>query len=251
MKHLLLLLLVCLCYTVSAQRNLEDSVIGTPWCSIHYGANWTGGDYAKKFGFTNHLGGTIAYKTNKNWVLGFDGNFIFGNKVRMPDLFANLVDSYGNITDQNGDVALVVVNQRGFNVNAMVGKVIPVLSNNKNSGIYINAGIGYVQSKIHIETENQVIPTLETKYRKGYDHYTTGVNLSQFVGYAFLSNHGIVNFYGGFYMQEGFTKNRRNVFFDTPDTPVPTNVLLELQYGVRFGWFIPIYKRQPKDFYFN
>ena len=99
----------------------------------------------------------------------------------------------------------------------MVGKVFPVLSMNENSGIYVHAGVGYLQHKLRIESNDQVIPSLELDYKKGYDRFTSGINFHQFVGYAFLANQGIVNFYGGFYAQQGLTYNRREIFFDRPD----------------------------------
>lgn len=234
-----------------AQRKIKDSIIGTPWVGIHYGANWTGGDLADRYGFTNHIGAIAGYKTNKNWFWGIDGNFLFGSKVRVNNLFDHLVDSYGNITDQNGDIGRVYVNFRGFNANLAVGKVIPIFSPNQNSGIFIHGGVGYLYHKLRVETQDQVIPTLELDYRKGYDRLSTGLNVHQFVGYAFLANKGLVNFYAGFYAQQGFTKNQRDIFFDQPDIPVDKSTRLDLQFGVRAGWFIPIYKRQPKDFYFD
>lgn len=244
------LILFCHFYGIS-QRNVRDSAIATPWIGLQYGLNAPGGDLKERFGPINHLGVMAGYKTSKNWVYGLDGNFMFGNKVKIPGMFANLTDSYGNITDVNGDIAVVVVNMRGFNVNTMVGKVIPVFSLNKNSGIYIHGGVGYMQYKARVETQEQVIPTLELKYRKGYDRYTTGVDFHQFVGYAFMANQGFVNFYGGFYIQEGLTYNRRKIFFDQPDVPVSKAQRLDLQYGFKVGWFVPVYKRKPKDYYFD
>lgn len=242
---------ILLAFRGISQRNIRDSAIGTPWVGIQYGLNAPGGDLKERFGLINHLGMTIGYKTSKNWVYGLDGNFMFGSTVKLPNLFASLTDSYGNVTDENGAVGLVVVSMRGFNANLMVGKVFPVLSPNGNSGIYVHGGIGYVQHKVRVETQEQVIPSLELKYRKGYDRYTTGINLHQFLGYAFLSNSGFLNFYGGFYIQEGFTQNRRDIFFDQPDIAVDKSIRLDLQYGFRVGWFVPIYKRKPKDFYFD
>jgi hypothetical protein len=251
MKRISLVLLIVLPLFAQAQRKVKDSIISTPWVALHYGLNATSGDLAQKFGPLNHIGAMAGYKTTKNWVWGLDGNFIFGNKVRIPGMFDHLVDSYGSITDENGDVAIVVVNARGFNANVMVGKVFPVFSPNENSGIYVHGGLGYVQYKARVETQDQVIPTLELDYRKGYDRYTTGLNFHQFVGYAFMANQGFVNFYGGFYIQEGLTYNRRDVFFDKPDEPVSKEQMLDLQMGFKVGWFIPIYKRKPKDYYFD
>ncbi len=247
----LVLFVILLSFNGNAQRNVSDSVIGTPWISVHYGLNWTGGDLADRFGLLNHLGMFAGYKTNKNWVFGVDGSFIFGNDVKVEGLFDHLLDSKGNITDINGDIASVRVAARGFHVNGNVGKIIPVLSPNKNSGIYLSLGAGYVAHKLRIETQDHVVPQIELDYRKGYDRLTSGLNIQEFVGYSFMANHGVFNFYGGFYAQQGFTYNRRTVFFDQPDTPVSTDMRLDFQYGFRVAWLIPIYKRMPKEFYYN
>ena len=250
-KRLTLLFCVLLGFQAFSQRNVKDSVIGTPWVGIHYGANWTAGDLADRYGFLNHIGAVAGYKTSKNWFWGMDGNFIFGNQVRMTNVFDNLVDSYGNITDVNGDVGQVLALARGFNINFAIGKVVPVFSMNRNSGLFFHVGAGYLLHKMRIETQDHVIPQIELEYRKGYDRLTTGINTHQFAGYAFLSNKGLVNFYGGFYAQQGFTKNKRDVFFDKPDQPVNKDLRIDMQVGLKLGWFIPIYKRQPKDYYFD
>jgi hypothetical protein len=246
----LLLTALLIAQTAFSQRDV-DSAIATPWVALHYGGNWSAGDLADRYGFFNHVGAMAGYKTKRNWVYGLDGNFMFGSKINETGLFDQLVDSYGNITDDNGDVAQIVLFSRGFNANLMVGKVFPVLSPNENSGIYVHAGLGYLQHRIRIESNYQVIPSLEKDYKKGYDRFTSGLNFHQFVGYAFLANQGIVNFYGGFYVQEGLTYNRREVFFDRPNEEVPKTQRLDIQYGFKVGWFIPVYQRKPKDYYFN
>jgi hypothetical protein len=234
-----------------AQRNVKDSIIGTPWIAVNYGANWTHKDLALKFGFLNHLGIMAGYKTSKNWFYGIDANFIFGNQVHLNNMFHSLLDSKGNITDINGDIAKVVVTARGLNTNLTIGKIIPILSPNSNSGIFIHGGAGFLAHKYRIDTQDQVIPQIELNYRKGYDRLSMGINFHQFIGYAFMANHGLINFYGGFYAQQGLTHNMRTVFFDQPDIPVSTKTMLDVQVGAKLGWFIPFYKRKPKDFYID
>lgn len=233
------------------QRNVKDSAIATPWVALHYGLNSPSGDLKDRFGVLNHIGMMAGYKTQRNWVYGLDGNFMFGPTVKEPNLFAGLVDSYGNVTDESGEVGGIVVSARGFNVNTMVGKVIPIFSPNNNSGLYVHGGVGYVQYRYRIDSQDQVIPSVELKYRKGYDRYTTGVSFHQFLGYAFMANQGIVNFYGGFYINEGLTYNRREIFYDQPDTPPSKDQRLDIQVGFKLGWFIPIYQRKAKDYYFD
>ncbi len=251
MNKFILTLLIFTSFQALSQRDASDSIIGTPWVSISYGGNWTGGDLASRFGYLNHIGFFAGYKTRKNWIYGIEGNFIFGNKIRLTSLFDHLVDSKGNITDVNGDIATVSVLSRGFNASVSVGKIIPIFHTNKNSGIYLSAGAGYLAYKLRIETQDQVVPQIELEYKKGYDRLTTGLNLHQFLGYAFMANQGAVNFYGGFYISEGLTYNRRNVFFDQPDTPVSKELRMDVQYGFKVAWLIPIYKRLPKAYYYN
>jgi hypothetical protein len=136
-------------------------------------------------------------------------------------------------------------------VNASFGKLFPVLSPNSNSGILVHVGAGYLLHRLRIETNDQVVPQIELDYKKGYDRLTMGVNFHQFIGYSFLANSGAYNFYGGFYLQQGLTKNQRTIFFDQPDVPVSTATRIDVQYGFRLGWYIPFYKRQPKEFYFD
>lgn len=234
-----------------SQRNLSDSIIGTPWIGVQYGLNSTSGDLRTNHLMFNNIGMFGGYKTNKNWIFGLDANFMFGNRVQAPGLFDALVDSKGNITDINGDIATVLVLSRGLYVDAAVGKIFPVLSPNVNSGIMVKFGVGWLVHKMRIETRDQVVPQLELDYKKGYDRLTSGINTEQFIGYNYMANQGFLNFYGGFFIQEGFTYNRRTIYFDQPDTPVSTDMKLDIQYGVRVGWIIPIYKRQPKEYYYD
>ena len=234
-----------------SQWSKNDSTISRTWMAIEYGANWTQADLADRYGFMNHLGVMTGFKTSKNWFFGLQSSFLFGNNVRMTGLFDHLIDSNGNITDVNGNIAAVVVYPRGFNTNVCFGKIFPVLGSNKNSGVFVHTGVGYLLHRMKIETNEQVIPQIELDYKKGYDRLTTGVNVHQFIGYNFMSNSGGYQFYGGLYAQEGFTKNRRTINFDEPDVPVSTELRLDVQVGFKLGWVIPIYKRQPKDFYFN
>lgn len=234
-----------------SQRNASDTIISTPWISVSYGGNWTGGDLKERYGYLNHIGFFAGYKTRKNWIYGIEGNFMFGNKINLTGLFDHLVDSKGNITDSNGDRADVVVYSRGMNLNGAVGKIFPVMSPNKNSGIYAKIGVGFLAHKLRIETRDHVVPQLELDYRKGYDRLTSGINIHQFLGYAFMANRGALNFYGGFYAQQGFTKNRRDVFFDQPEIPVSKKLRVDMQYGFKVAWLIPIYKRMPKSYYYD
>jgi hypothetical protein len=86
MKFLLAIFFFCFIFQFSAQRNVKDSAISTPWVGVHYGANLTGADLADRYGYLNHLGIIAGYKTASNWYFGMESNFIFGNQVRISGL---------------------------------------------------------------------------------------------------------------------------------------------------------------------
>lgn len=242
-----------LSFTSHSQLNFSDSTLAMPWVSIQYGFNLTGADLAQRHGHFNHIGFFAGHKTRRNWVYGIDGSFMFGSDVTpgVTEMFDHLTDDKGTITDQNGDQAIVVTASRGMNINGNVGKILPVFGSNPNSGIYVSLGAGWIAHKIRVETQEHVVPVIELDYRKGYDRLVQGFTTNQFIGYAFLSSRSFLKFYGGFYVQQGITYERRTIFFDEPDYQVPTTPRFDLQYGVRVGWLIPIYPRQPQDFYFD
>lgn len=234
-----------------AQRDVTTEAINTPYIGIHYGGNLSGGDFADRYGYTNHLGGIIGFKTDMNWIFGIDGNFMFANSVREEGLLENLKDSHGTITNTSGEPAIVVPMLRGFNLNGAIGHIFENTGHNPNSGVMMLIGGGYLWHKIRLESQDDEVPQIENEYLKGYDRLTIGFNFSQFLGYSFMANKGIWNFYAGVYFQQGFTHNQRSLFWDRPDYVVPTDRRREFQYGLKIGWMIPVYKRQVKEFYYD
>lgn len=76
-------------------------------------------------------------------------------------------------------------------------------------------GVGILQHKIRIEHQDNKIPQLEGDYLKGYDRLSNGLMVHQFVGYFHMSNNRLINFFVGAEAWQGFTKNRRDLNFDT------------------------------------
>lgn len=252
MKNIALCIIISSIFAIPTygQRDVSKK-IGTPYIGIQYGLNWTGGDLADRYGLTNAIGSHAGYKTKRNWIYGIDGNFFFGNDVRIEGLLQNLKDSRGEVLNTSGQPANISYFNRGFNINASVGKIFPILSPNPNSGILIKISAGYLWNKLKIQALDDEIPQLNDEYKKGYDRLSIGVNTSGFIGYSFMANRGIYNFYAGAYFQQGYTINQRDVFWDHPNEKVSKDLRIEHLIGFRVGWIIPIYKRETKDFYFN
>lgn len=247
-----LAILFCALHAVSvvAQRNVKDDIIRTPMVGLHYTAVFPMMDLAERYGYLNQVGATLGYKTKRNWVFGVEGNFLFGNDIKNDSLLNHLMDDKGNITEVGGGIAVVQLFSRGFNVNAHAGKIIHQLGPNPNSGVYVSFGIGYMLTKIRIETTHDVVPLIETDNKRGYDRQAVGLSTHQFIGYSQISSRNSLHFYAGFYANQGFTRFSRSYFYDT-GMPSNQSLMYDFQLGIRAGWYVPIYKRKAKKIYFN
>jgi len=219
--------------------------------AAHYAPVFPLADLQKRYGFLNQVGASVSYKTSSNWTFGIEGSFIFGRNTKLQGLFDSLVDEHGNISNANGDTAIVMAVPRGLSFHAQVGKIFPIGKYNPNSGIYLRLGLGYLQHKLRIETRDDVVPLLELKYRKGYDRFASGFSLEQNIGYFFMSNNEFANFQAGFFFQEGFTRNRRNLNYDQPNIPVDHRLRMDIMIGIKVAWMFTAYSRNSKEFYYN
>jgi hypothetical protein len=250
MNKILLTVFVCLSVvSAKSQRNVSTDVIGTPMVGLHYSAMLPFADMKDRYGFLNQLGATAGYKDKKNWVYGVEGNFYFGNRVKNDSIFNFMTDNLGNISEAEGQFAVVQILSRGFNINAHVGKIIPIFGSNPNSGLYLSFGAGYTLMKYRIQTTYDFVPILEADNRRLYDRQTVGLSLSQFIGFSQISVNRSIHFYGGIYANQGFTRFSRSWFYD--QGPAPEGILMDFQIGLRGGWYIPIYKRKAKKIYFD
>lgn len=234
---------------LKAQKAISEEPVSLVFINGHFGGHLPSGDMKDRFGNCASVGGTVWYKTKNNWILGAEGNYIFGNDVKETNLFANLLTENETIIDAEGIVAEIGVFERGFTGHFQFGKLIPVWGPNPNSGILITAGLGMMQHKIRIETPQNEVPALQGDYIHGYDRLSSGFSTSQFLGYMYLSNRGRVNFYAGFEFIEGWTQNRRKYNFD--QMGYDNTKRFDMLSGVKVGWIFIINKgRKEKHYYF-
>ena len=207
------------------------------------------GDLSERFGNNFNIGGVFQWKNKKNYILGLDGQLIFGNSVKENTILDSLSTHQGGVISAQGEFADVVLYERGLKFELKLGKIFPVFGPNKNSGILTSIGVGILQHKIRIENQGSSIPSIEGDYKKGYDRLTNGLCVTAFAGYMNFGNKRLVNFYAGLEITQGFTQNRRSFDFDsrTQDLKKRNDLLI----GIRVAWVIPIYKRAPKEFYYN
>lgn len=248
MKKIYLIFCFCLAIFLSArsQVSVKDSSVASPMISASYGYYFSAGDLTKRFGNNSSLQLGVDFKSKYNWIVGLNGSYIFGKTVK-ESLFDSIASPDGYIIDKLGGFADIRLYERGFTASATLGRLFPFKKPNPNSGIVFNIGLGFIQHKIRIETIGNNIPQLDSDYKKGYDRLTNGFLLSQNLGYLYLSNNRIANFYIGFECMQGFTQNRRSYNFD--QMKQDTEKRVDILYGGKVSWILPLYKKAPKEFY--
>jgi hypothetical protein len=246
--HYSILFLILLPGLSFSQVSIKDSAIFTPMIYATYSYQFPQGDLAKLFGSNSSIGGGILFKTKSNWLFGAEGNYLFGGTVKISDvLLSNIVTDEGYVIDPNGLFADVYYYERGFNFFGKAGKVIPILTPNPNSGITIMAGAGFMQDKIRIHTSGNDVPQLTGDYLKGYDRLNNGFAISGSLGYLYLGNTRLLNFYIGFELIQAWTQSKRKRDFDTGQ--VDNKKYNSQFYSMKVSWFIPLYKRMPQPYY--
>ena len=234
---------------LTAQVNPGDSAVSAFIPNFTFTYQIPAGDMAAGFGSNANIGGGFFYKSKSNILLSVDFNYLFGNTIKNEtEVLSMVLNSQGYITDGNGTYALYAVYERGYTLNARVGKILNLLSANPNSGIMIMGGIGYLSHFIKIDNQHQTAPQISGDYAKGYDHLRGGFSFNEFLGYYFMGDSRILNFYAGFEFYQGFTRSQRDYSFDMMKKD--TKKYTDLFYGIKVGWMIPIYKRAPKTYYY-
>ncbi len=230
---------------VSAQNSARNqgSVL---LAHFSYGAQVPAGDLADRFGANFIPGLGLEYLTAKtNWVIGLEGGFMFGSRVK-EDVIAGLRTPEGYIIGEEGSYADIQLRERGIYLGGHLGKLFAVSPANNRSALKITVGGGLLQHKIRIQDDPiQQAPQLSDDYKKGYDRLSNGFALRQFIGYQLMSPDGRINFYVGLDLIQGFTQNRRSYNFDTfgPDPAKRVDLL----FGIRAGWILPFYTGKNAD----
>ena len=250
LRNSIVIFFVVVCFqNAEAQYNVQDTTIAALLIDFQFTLHNPGGDLADRFGSFASIGGSIGRKTEKNWYFGIEGNYIFGSQVKELDMLDAFVDDNGLLLGLAGVFPDVSAQMRGFNLSFNVGKTIPLFGPNDNSGIYISAGVGFLEHKIKFQDPINEVPMLASQdYAQGYDRLCNGVMLSQFVGYRYMGNRRLLNFIIGFDFRQGFTASRRDFDYDTGfrNTDQRVNFL----YGLKSGFTLPLYKRAPEEFYY-
>ncbi len=229
---------------IQAQKDTANAV---PLVGLHVSVQMPGGDLSSRFGYNMNVGMPIMYKFRNGIIVGVEGNYFFGKTVK-EDVLSIMRNKDGTITSSQGDPAKIRFNERGWMISAVGGKVFNLLSANKNSGVFVLFGVGYMQHKVKLIDVGRNVPQIFGDKIKGYDRLTGGICISQTIGYLFMAKNKLANIYFGFEAFEAFTKGLRGYQYDLMHDDSKARV--DILYGFRLGWMLPIYKKAPKEFYY-
>lgn len=215
-----------------------------------------GGDLAKRFGYSYRFGPALLYKTEANWMFGAKVDFISGGIVKQDSLMINIRDKYSTqstnlyeLIDNNGNRVGIPVYERGYAIGLEAGKILKLSDERPDNGILLMTTGGFIQHKIYIWDKNKNVSQLQGDYIKGYDRLTNGLFLEQYAGYIYFAKNGLLNFTLGLDALFGFTQGRRDYLYDVmrPDNQQRLDIL----FGVRGGWFIPIFRKKSEEMMFE
>lgn len=230
-------------------QGIKDTSIFAPLVSISYTFQQPLGDLQDRFGWHSTVSINADFKLENNWIFGASGNFTFGNNVKDTSMLRDLTTGEGAIINQNGEFARVISFQRGFSLTANIGRVIPIVGPNPNSGILVKVGLGYWRHRIRFDSESDLVPQLTGAYKKLYDRLTEGLLISEFIGYQHLGNARLANFYAGFEFRQGIMKGIREHQAGAPYDGLAER--FDMSLGLKLGWIVPINRRAPKEYYFD
>ena len=234
--------LAVFCLHLHAQTAKDTSTVYLPLVTAGYGYYFPGGDMVKRFGENSSVFMNVELKTPGKWLFGVNGSYIFGKEVK-DNPFYNITKDNVFINSE-GDQTDVRMFERGFTVSGTFGKVFATSKKRPGCGFVANLGIGFIQHKIKIEVIGNNLPQLDKDYRKGCDGLANSWFFSQNLGYMFLSNNHLANFYVGFECMQGFTRNRRA--YDFQKMLTDTQKRMDVFTGVKIAWILPIYKNVVK-----
>ena len=248
-KVLVILLFSILILTNGTCQKNKDSIIYFPFVRVSLALQSPKGDFAEDYGTNSNIGLSIGWKNKRNQTFELNYNFIHSENVKNSSVLDHLINDQGWIINQYGEENLYLMYHRGGLISFDIGKVLNLIGPNPNSGIFLKGGIGSMYHKIRIENQENLIPQLKKEYLKYYDRLTVGVLLKQYIGYQNMSNNKLVNFTIGIEIIQGFNRGMRDYQIDLmgPYTDNKFDVYL----GLRAGWFFPVLRKNPNEFYYN
>ena len=262
-KVFISLLLLVLMSPLAAQpvKDIMKDPIPVAMFQVTYAFNMPAMDTKDLYGATHMVGGGFVYKTESNWLLTANGNFITGDRVkgdRVSILGEGITTVDGEIIGGSGSMTELTIDQRGFLVQAEAGKLFP-FGTNPNSGFFVQGGLGYLRNRIRIDYQETMLNkpyAVAGDYRYGYDRMRGGPAVHFETGYLYLSDNRLLNLSIALEATYARTRDLREydfrVFDGVPVGPTdPKKRYNDFYFGIRVSFYIPTYQRQPEKYYYD
>ncbi len=225
--------------TAFSQHYLRDSAINITSFQFGYSASFTALDLGEKANLLHVFSPAISFKNTKNMVFEASLNLFVANKCLQTNTISMINSELDLPISTEGLLEETNIRFQGFSANLNFGMLLKESNYNKNSGLYGEFGLGFMQHKLKFAYQGQDVMQLEEPYVKGYDRLANGTMLTQFIGYRRYSNKNTFNYKIGLEINEGLTKNRRSWNYDTFG-PI-TDQRIDLYYGLKMAIVLPFY----------
>ncbi|MEZ4925807.1 MAG: hypothetical protein R3A50_05995 [Saprospiraceae bacterium] len=209
------------------------------------GIQLPGGDLADRFGYCGSYGGGFEFMTANNYFIGFEGHAMFGKEVR-EDPLSILRTPEGHIIGNNRAISGVALRERGLYLGGVFGKLFTF--DDQRRGIRASMGAGWLQHRIYAQDDDKTLTQLTGDYSKGYDRFTGGFALNQFIGWQKLGKLKRSNFMIGLEFTQGFTQSRRD--WDFSEMRKLDGKRLDLTFGIKAAWTLPFYVGSSEELYY-
>lgn len=239
MRPIIYAVLLFFVHGLWGQKDTTVSKLNMLTLNLGYGIDWPGGDLTDRFGqsLSFHTGLDLIRKSSL--TLGVDFSYHFGDKIR-EDVLAPYRNENGLVLGISGVAADLFIRERAAYIGLNAARI--VYHTQENSGIELGLGAGLLYHKLHFVDDSRSVLLIEAPYGKGLDRLTRGFALKQEIAYQYHSAKSALHFQLGLYMTEAFTRQVREFNFDT-GLPASTDRRLDLLYGFKLVWMLPLVKR--------
>ncbi|MDB9895524.1 MAG: hypothetical protein ACKVLD_03495 [Flavobacteriales bacterium] len=241
--RLIFLLILLIGNTLTIAQENKFSAI-----TLDYGYHMPRGEISNTFGNNSSVGINFIKAKSNNIFYGLKANYLFSENINDSSLFNNINTESGYVIDGSGSFANIILLEKGFSSHIYVGYSFHN-KENKDQGLYISSGIGFLQHKIFIDTKNQYIPQLDSQYKKGYDQLTNGISTQINIDYIFMGKNSNLQFFTGLEYTLAFTKNKRNYNLSNMQN-TSENLRYDQLMGLKIGLIIPISRKNTEEFHY-
>lgn len=209
---------------------------------FNYGMGIPIKDLSERFGNHLVLGGGLTYQPARNWLLfGAKFSYFFGSQVDENVLQPFQTSYEGLLIGSDQYLSEFKLRERGYFMQLYFGGLIPIGNQEKaRQSLKLHLGAGFIQHHIRFVDDARALNQFTTDYLQGLDRLCNGFALIPFIGYEYISRKNWLSFYSGIEPVFGFTKNQRNLNYDTNQSAFGIN-RNDFLINFKMGIYLPFY----------